>query len=468
MGDIVQTSEYIAIIRRAEFVDLFKYGYLFLPHSVRLDRPMREGEGRDTFDELVRWMPTYEYSFEYLLIRFLDSDEDILVRTVHIEQVMAVYTFDERALHELSISFDPRIKIQVSVWKEWFHEKWKQSFRQQCELGVVAIWSLFCLSDEDKRVCEETISKEIKDQIFELIFSGRRPKGELPAWVYLFLYERHAFYPKDKNRGYFLDYIHIYLSVLEGKEQDIDVRDTTIEAVTLLEGAKSDTFSALQDSIASSTLHVKANEKAPYFHDTAPLFLYLKSRCVEGFDQTLLEAKTKAALMNEPYKRLALYLLGLALGYDKVYDVYYDKLPLSIFSDKPKLPATLKKRVCAPSTQSHIPAKRRIDPKPEANTPRMTPLASSPIAWMKPKDERLRANITIRPVCTDEEKRQLEESEGYTSLTKRQFNCICVQTALEQYGYKAIDEGERLFPVVNKHKSKQDINSPDYPLFEES
>ena len=143
MGDIVQTSEYIAVIRRAEFVDLFKYGYLFLPHSVRLDRPMREGEGRETFDELVRWMPTYEYSFEYLLIRFLDSDEDILVRTVHIEQVMAVYTFDERAQHELSISFDPRIKIQVSVWKEWFHEKWRQSFRQQCELGVVAIWSLF-------------------------------------------------------------------------------------------------------------------------------------------------------------------------------------------------------------------------------------------------------------------------------------------------------------------------------------
>ena len=132
MGDIVQTSEYIAIIRRAEFVDLFKYGWLHLPHSVRLDQSMQAGEGRETFDELVRWMPVYEYSFEYLLIRFLDSDEDILVRTVHIEQVMAVYTFDERAKYELSISFDPRIKIQVSAWKEWFHETWRQSFQQQC------------------------------------------------------------------------------------------------------------------------------------------------------------------------------------------------------------------------------------------------------------------------------------------------------------------------------------------------
>ena len=98
----------------------------------------------------------------------------------------------------------------------------------------------------------------------------------------------------------------------------------------------------------------------------------------------------------------------------------------------------------------------------------MTPLAPKPIAWMKPKDERLRANITILPVCTDEEKRQLEESEGYTCLTKRQFNCRCVQTALKPYGYEAIGEGVRLFPVVDKHKSKQDINSPDYPLFEES
>lgn len=470
MGDIVQTSEYIAIIRRAEFVDLFKYGWLPLPHSVRLDQPMRAGEGRETFDELVRWMPTYEYSFEYLLIRFLDSDEDILVRTVHIEQVMAVYTFDERAQHELSISFDPRIKIQVSVWTEWFHEKWRQSFRQQCELGVVAIWSLFGLSDEDKRVCEETISKEIKDQIFELIFSGRRPKGELPAWVYLFLYERHAFYPKDKNKGYFLDYIHIYLSVLEGKEQDIDVRDTTIEAVTLLEGAKSDTFSALQDSIASSTLHVKANEKAPYFHDTAPLFLYLKSRCVEGFDKTLLEANTKAALMTEPYKRLALYLLGLALGYDKVYDVYYDKLPLSIFSDEPKEPKKFKKRIPS-STQPQVPSHRRIEPMPETNVTdeeiecKPTP-ESHPIAWLKPEGKRLGTKTPIYPVYTLERQKELEESgyKGvlYIRLRKEQFNCQCVREALQKRGYDAQGEGRRLSSVdLNKH----DVEPQEHLLF---
>ena len=176
MGDIVQ-SEYIAIIRRAEFVDLFKYGWLPLPHSVRLDQPMQAGEGREIFEELVRWMPVYEYSLEYLLIRFLDSDEDILVRTVNIEQVIAVYTLDEEAKYNLSISFDPRIKIQVSPWKEWFHEKWRQSFRHQCEQGVVAIWSLFGLSPEEKMACEKTITPEIQDKIFELFFSGRRPEG---------------------------------------------------------------------------------------------------------------------------------------------------------------------------------------------------------------------------------------------------------------------------------------------------
>lgn len=103
MGDIVQ-SEYIAIIRRAEFVDLFKYGWLPLPHSVRLDQPMQAGEGREIFEELVRWMPVYEYSLEYLLIRFLDSDEDILVRTVNIEQVIAVYTLDEEAKYNPSMA----------------------------------------------------------------------------------------------------------------------------------------------------------------------------------------------------------------------------------------------------------------------------------------------------------------------------------------------------------------------------
>ena len=463
MGDIVQTSEYIAIIRRAEFVDLFKYGWLPLPHSVRLDQPMQAGVGCETFEDLVRWMPVYEYSFEYLLIRFLDSDEDILVRTVHIEQVMAVYTFDERAKYELSISFDPRIKIQVSVWKEWFHEKWRQSFRQQCEQGVVAVWSLFGLSDEDKRVCEETISKEIKDEIFELIFSGRRPEGELLPWIYLFLYERHATYPKDKNKGYFLDYIHTCISIFEKKERDgeFDVRDSGYEVVRLLDKATSDKFPNLRTSIEASKLKEQVDKIAPLYHDTAPLFLYLKSRCAEGFDRGLLKDEVKKMLVNEPYKRVALYLLGLTLGYDKVYDAYYDELPLSIFSDEPQVQKKFKKRIRSISTQPRVPSQRRIESMPETNVTdeeiecKPTPY-SLPIAWIKPEGKTLGAKTPIYPVYTPERKEELKKFgyKGvlYVCLKKAQFNCQCVRKALQKRGYDAQDEGRRLPSVdLNKH-----------------
>ena len=464
MGDIVPASEYIAIIRRAEFVDLFKYGWLYLPHSVRLDQPMQAGVGRETFEELVRWMPVYEYSFEYLLIRFLDSDEDILVRTVHIEQVIAVYTFDERAKYELSISFDPRIKIQVSAWTEWFHEKWRESFRQQCKQGVVAIWSLFGLSDKDKIACEKTITPEIQDKIFELIFSGRRPEGVLSPWIYLFLYERHATYPKDKNKGYFLDYIHTCISIFEKKERDgeFDVRDSGYEVVNLLDNVTSDRFSDLQNSIATSGLKNKVDEIAPLYHDTAPLFLYLKSRCAEGFDRGLLKDEVKKTLVNEPYKRVALYLLGLTLGYDKVYDAYYDELPLSIFSDEPKVQKKFKKRIPPLSTQPRVPSQRRIEPMPETNVTdeeiecKPTP-ESLPIAWIKPKDKRLGAKTPIYPVYTDARRKELEESgyKGrlYIHLKKEQFKCKCVQEALQKRGYDdAQDEGRRLYSVdLNKH-----------------
>lgn len=463
MGDIVQTSEYIAIIRRAEFIDLFKYGWLPLPYSVRLDQPMQAGVGCETFEDLVRWMPVYEYSFEYLLIRFLDSDEDILVRTVNIEQVIAVYTLDEEAKYNLSISFDPRIKIQVSPWKEWFHEKWRQSFRHQCEQGVVAIWSLFGLSPEEKMACEKTITPKIQDKIFELFFSGRRPEGELSPWIYLFLYERHATYPKDKNKGYFLDYIHTCISIFEKKERDgeFDVRDSGSEVVKLLDNVTSDKFSDLQNSIADSGLKNKVDEIAPLYHDTAPLFLYLKSRCAEGFDRRLLKDEVKKTLVNEPYKRLALYLLGLTLGYDKVYDAYYDELPLSIFSDEPKEPKKFKKRIPSISTQPQVPSQRRIEPMPETNVTdeeiecKPTP-DSRPIAWIKPKGKRLGAKTPIYPVYTDERLTELVESgyKGvlYVYLKKEQFNCKCVQEAVQKRGLSAQDEGRHLFPAgQNKH-----------------
>ena len=471
MGDIVQTSEYIAIIRRAEFVDLFKYGWLPLPHSVRLDQPMCAGEGRETFDELVRWMPVYEYSFEYLLIRFLDSDEDILVRTVHIEQVIAVYAFDERAKYELSISFDPRIKIQVSVWKEWFHEKWRQAFQQQCEQGVVAIWSLFGLSDKDKIACEKTITPEIQDKIFELIFSGRRPEGGLSPWIYLFLYERHATYPKDKNKGYFLDYIHIYLNYSSQKEHDFDVRDNNLEVVKLLDNVTSDKFSDLQNSIATSGLKNKVDEIAPLYHDTAPLFLYLKSRCAEGFDRGLLKDEVKKTLVNEPYKRVALYLLGLTLGYDKVYDAYYDELPLSIFSDEPKVQKEFKKRIRSISTQPRVPSQRRMEPMPETNVTDeeiecKPTLDSRPIEWIKPKGKRLGAKTPIYPVYTHKRLNELEESgyKGvlYVRLKKEQFKCQCVRKALQDREYDAQDEGRRLYSAS---QNKHDVEPPEDLLF---
>ena len=461
MGDIVQ-AEYIAIIRRAEFVDLFKYGWLPLPHSVRLDQPMQAGVGRETFDELVRWMPVYEYSLEYLLIRFLDSDEDILVRTVNIEQVIAVYTFDEEAKYNLSISFDPRIKIQVSVWKEWFHEKWRQSFRYQCEQGVVAIWSLFGLSTEEKIVCEKTITPEIQGKIFELIFSGCRPKGELSPWIYLFLYERHATYPKDKNKGYFLDYIHTCISILEKEEQDgeFDVRDSGAEVVRLLDKATSDKFADLQTSIKDSGLRT-AEGIDPLYHDTAPLFLFLKSRCAEEFDRGLLKDESKKSLVNKPYTRLALYLLGLTLGYDKVYDAYYDKLPLSIFSDEPQVQKKLKKRMPPLPTQPRVPSQRRIEPMPETNVTEeeiecKPTLDSRPIAWIKPKGKRLGAKTPIYPVYTPERLNELEESgyKGvlYVCLKKEQFNCQCVRKALQDRKYDAQDEGRRLYSASqNKH-----------------
>ena len=460
MGNIGQ-AEYIAIIRRAEFTDLFKYGWLPLPHSVRLDQPMQAGEGRETFDELVRWMPVYEYSLEYLLIRFLDSDEDILVRTVNIEQVIAVYTFDEEAKYNLSISFDPRIKIQVSAWTEWFHEKWRQSFRHQCEQGVVAIWSLFGLSTEEKIACEETITPEIQDKIFELFFSGRRPKGELSPWIYLFLYERHATYPKDKNKGYFLDYIHIYLNYSSQKEHDFDVRDNNLEVVRLLDKATSDKFPNLRTSIEASKLKEQVDEITPLYHDTAPLFLYLKSRCAEGFDRRLLKDEVKKTLVNEPYKRLALYLLGLTLGYDKVYDAYYDELPLSIFSDEPKEPKKFKKRIPPLPTQPRVPSQRRIEPMPETNVTdeeiecKPTP-DSLPIAWIKPEDKRLGAKTPIYPVYTPERQEELKKFgyKGvlYVCLKKAQFNCQCVRKALQKRGYDAQDEGRSLPSVdLNKH-----------------
>ena len=64
--------DYLAIIRKADFVDLFKYGKLDVYSAIDFDGNIKaHANDDDLFEKLTKSMNLFEYSFEYMVITLL-------------------------------------------------------------------------------------------------------------------------------------------------------------------------------------------------------------------------------------------------------------------------------------------------------------------------------------------------------------------------------------------------------------
>lgn len=333
-------------------------------------------------------MNMFDYSFEYLIVHFTGSESN----SVEIGNVQGIYALDASAKREMANSFDSRIQIHVSPWTAKMQALRKELFIRQSMKGVDNLWTIFGLTEEDKEKCKAIITKEIIEEVFGELFDNTRPIGELPLWVYLMRYERHSFYPKDM-RGFFCDCIHSVCNWMQKKEILEDVAETTNIYKSII-SAKPE-FAPLAEIMSASPLAIKTAETAKSrFVIAAPLFLFMKDIFSDGIkmvDKRFIEYAKEIGIIE---CSIAVFLLGLTLGYDKTYDAYYDNVKLPIF----------KKR--------EVP----IDDEPKTTTPNLDDIkpnepTSTFIAVMY-KGRRNTKAYDCKGVSTPEEKSKLE-SQGY-------------------------------------------------------
>ena len=128
----------------------------------------------------------------------------------------------------MNVSFDSRIRLHVSPWGEKFKALHNNQLMSQSKRGIDNLWAIFDLSETDRKICESIITDDIVFEVFDELFSYKRPTGEQSIWTYLLRYERHSFYPKN-TKGYFCDYIHVACNWMAKKEMQNDVAiETTL------------------------------------------------------------------------------------------------------------------------------------------------------------------------------------------------------------------------------------------------
>ena len=430
-------DDYLAIIRKTDFIDLFKYGKLNVYSAINFDGNIKaHANDDDLFEKLTRSMNFFEYSFEYMVMHFISDNGNGHPCSVSIENVKGLYTFDEEAKKEMSVSFDSRIRLHVSPWSEKFKTLHNNRLISQSKRGIDNLWAIFDLSETDRKKCESIITDNIVSEVFDELFSYKRPAGEQSIWTYLLRYERHSFYPKN-TKGYFCDYIHVACNWLKKIELQEDVAETTGLYSQIINCSKED-FASLSNIAVSSNLSSLTDEDAGCkFAIAAPLFLFMKDKFSDGFriDSKFINYAKKFELECS----VAVYLLGLTLGYDKTYDAYYDFVKLPIFElliesqDANKLDyvqESNEKEIHLEGRNGNdteaLSPKTTIDGKDiSTNTniqtiePKISPVQQGqlfvmenkkqPIAWLRLKN---RNNTDFKPAFSNEEVSSLE-SKGY-------------------------------------------------------
>ena len=321
--------DYLAIIRKADFVDLLKYGKLNVYSAINFDGNIKaHANDDDLFEKLTKSMNLFEYSFEYMVIHFVSDNGNEYSYLINIEDVRGLYTFDEEAQKEMNVSLDSRIRLHVSPWGEKFKALHNNQLMSQSKRGIDNLWAIFDLSETDRKMCESIITDDIVSEVFDELFLYKRPAGEQSIWTYLLRYERHSFYPKN-TKGYFCDYIHVACNWMAKKEMQNDVAIETALYNLIKESPATD-FKQLSQIAINSNLPSRTDEVAKcQFAVAAPLFLLMKDKFCSGFsiDFKTIDYAKKFGFESS----IAVYLLGLTLGYDKTYDAYYDFVKLPIF-----------------------------------------------------------------------------------------------------------------------------------------
>lgn len=335
-------ANYLALIRKADFVDLYKYGSIHINKDLtrQFSCSVKELPNKEAiFNDLTYFANAFDSTFTYLFLHYENNSGRI--NDINIADVRGIFPLDNEAKTELSLSLDPRIKINAPLWPDAVFNLQKKQSIQDCKNGASNIWKIYNLPEsieETRQIVNDKILTEVVDELYE----NRHPSGKLPIWVYIMRYERHAFYPPN-TIGAFMDAVNAIFNYMAGREVDsAEIESTMIMQFLAYCNEKMPT---MQFDEILQKLGIQTEPNIVHFLDevngieqnidllkAAALFFIYRNRYKEDFKYEELWEQ-----VGKKYGRefsVACYMLGCILGHEHTYDCMYEHLPLAIFKEQ--------------------------------------------------------------------------------------------------------------------------------------
>ena len=332
-------NNYISLIRRSDFNDLYKYGHLFVQNAIPFEGDLdKHANDKSLFKAVTAYMNTYEYSTEYLILHFTVAPFVSSSIEIFIKDVVGVFALDQDAHISLSASLDPRINLQISCWSHFFKELSIRQLIRQSKAGKYNCYEIFGIEQNERDKVDQLLPKYFEEELFNDLFANKRPEGDKSIWMYLLRYERHSPYWNDM-RGLFSDAIHVYENFKQKHEIDYEIADEVPISSALNNCGK--TFSDILRSVRAKKPAQDYNIDGCDYFVVAALFLYMKNLFKEkGITTSQLQQipQLQQGRVHEQYGldfAIAVGLLGITLGQELSYSCYYEVQKIGIF-DKSK------------------------------------------------------------------------------------------------------------------------------------
>ena len=333
-------TNYLALIRKADFTDLFNFGKLHVNNDMKVDFKCDVEDlplHKELFDALTLYANSFDNAFTYLIIHYCKEGSQGLSNDVYIEDVKHVYPLDSESKLNFESTFDVRIRIEEPLWSDAVLALQKQHMFIECKKGAQNLRQI-CGLIANSSECEKIITGDIVKEVVNELYEDIRPLGELSPWVYLLRYERHSYYPHN-TVGCFMDMVNVMCNRHAQKEvEERDIQGTGIFQILNTYRNTDIKFEKLYGIIneQASNFVSMAKYYAPDvdFIKVASLFFILRNKFTDDFKYDSIfinHCKTYGKAFE-----IALYLLGVILGHKHTYDCMYEELPLAIFKPKPK------------------------------------------------------------------------------------------------------------------------------------
>lgn len=458
-------KKYLTLVRRADFVDLYKYGVFYLDETkvVEFECDVFDLQKDDKFFDALfnNRLNAFESPFAYLVINF-EKEDGSDKSELFIADVKHLFPLDGNAKVEFETSFDEKIKIEDPLWPSALSKLQKRMMLEDSKLGVLNVFNVFGIEESLKNI--EFISEESIASMLGDVYDGLPCRENDSLWVYLMRYERHSYYPKT-SVGYFMDVVHVFCNYLRKESCNEEFVESTevykfLSTLVNESNLNSEKVKELLDKNAPDFVRrVNEQDQTTDFIMVAVTFLNLKNKYSDGLfrDDEFINSCKKHIELN--CFAIASYMLGVVLGHGKTAECLYDKLHLSIFKSDAELSGiAIEKQKKKEFAKSQM--ERRDERESELRLGKGKSYASK-YNYSAPKSISKKENEV-----SEEDKNSIKDNYLKSGkINKKDFKQKIHNSFDNKYTKKAIDSIIKEITELEKEKKEKKRNDPQQLSF---